>query len=214
MKIARCENNSNSNSGPVHDKRPLFDDVIEKPLDGCPKCGENSTRSVCPSNHNGIKQTLRLVDVKNLSSVGQVVRIDIFTRRIESNDGPCGGSSEGRVRGAGVRYSQRAVEGKMDMASWAERRTHLENWIDRLLNEPVELGDEVRIRNRLRKQRSHWIGCLYELSAEPTNNRAERSLRPAVIARKISCGNKTNHDRRTWQVLASLVATCVRGVRT
>ena len=32
-------------------------------------------------------------------------------------------------------------------------------------------------------------GWLYDLSAESTHNRAERSLRPAVIARKISCGN-------------------------
>jgi hypothetical protein len=60
------------------------------------------------------------------------------------------------------------------------------------------------------KQRSHLMGCLYDLSAEPTNNRAERSLRPAVIARKISCGNKTDRDRRTWQILASLAATCAQ----
>jgi len=47
------------------------------------------------------------------------------------------------------------------------------------------------------------------LSAEPTNNRAERSLRPAVMARKISCGNKTDRGRLTWLGLASLAATCV-----
>ena len=54
------------------------------------------------------------------------------------------------------------------------------------------------------------MGCLYDLAAEPTNNRAERSLRPAVIARKISCGNKTDRGRQTWQILASLAATCVQ----
>ena len=42
------------------------------------------------------------------------------------------------------------------------------------------------------------------------NKRAERSLRPAVIARKISCGNKTDRGRRTWQIFASLAATCVQ----
>lgn len=106
-----------------------------------------------------------------------------------------------------------AVEGKLDMATLTERRTHLEHWIDRLLSECVEGTGEARIRNRLTKQRSHLIGCLYDLSAEPTNNRAERSLRPAVIARKISCGNKTDRGRATWQILASIAATCVqRGV--
>ena len=92
----------------------------------------------------------------------------------------------------------------------ATPRAHLENWIDRLLDESVERAGESRIRNRLRKQRKHLIGCLYELAAEPTNNRAERALRPAVIARKISCGNKTNRGRQTWQVLASVAATCVQ----
>ena len=66
------------------------------------------------------------------------------------------------------------------------------------------------IRNRLSKQRPHLIGCLCDPSAEPTNNRAERSLRPAVIARKISCGNKTERGRIIWQILASLAATCIQ----
>jgi hypothetical protein len=42
---------------------------------------------------------------------------------------------------------------------------------------------------------------------DPTNNRAERMLRPAVISRKLSCGNKTDQGRRTWETLASLAAT-------
>jgi len=94
------------------------------------------------------------------------------------------------------------------MVSLAERRVSLEQWIDRLLGEPLERA--VRIRNRLSKQRPHWMGCLYDLAAEPTNNQAERSLRPTVIARKISCGNKTDRGRQTWQILASLAATCVQ----
>ena len=103
-----------------------------------------------------------------------------------------------------------AVQGKLDAATLKERRGHLEIWMDRLLDESVEHPGEARIRNRLRKQREHLIRCLYDLSAEPTNNRAERALRPAVIARKISCGNKTHRGRRTWQILASLAATCVQ----
>ena len=43
-----------------------------------------------------------------------------------------------------------------------------------------------------------------------TNNQAERQLRPAVIARKISCGNKTKTGARAWQVLSSLAATCAQ----
>ena len=45
---------------------------------------------------------------------------------------------------------------------------------------------------------------------DATNNLAERQLRPAVIARKISCGNKTPKGARTWQILTSLAATCAQ----
>ena len=43
---------------------------------------------------------------------------------------------------------------------------------------------------------------------EPTNNLAERQLRPAVIARKLSGGNRTARGASTHAVLASLAATC------
>ncbi len=45
---------------------------------------------------------------------------------------------------------------------------------------------------------------------EATNNRAERQLRPAVIARKISCGNKTSQGAATWQILTSLAVTAAQ----
>lgn len=57
-----------------------------------------------------------------------------------------------------------------------------------------------RIQNRLVKQRPYLLGCL-----EPVG--AERALRPAVIARKISCGNKTARRAKTFERLASLRAT-------
>ena len=99
---------------------------------------------------------------------------------------------------------------QMSGETFTERRNHIEAWADCLLAQPVSQPREERIRSRLIKQRSHLFGCLYEPAAEPTNNRAERSLRPAVIARKLSCGNKTLAGRDTWQVLASLGATCVQ----
>ena len=84
----------------------------------------------------------------------------------------------------------------------------MERWREALLSKPVGQSGDVLVRNRLLKQRSHLLGCLYEPAAEPTNNRAERALRPAVIARKISCGNKTERGRDCWQILSSIGATC------
>ena len=91
---------------------------------------------------------------------------------------------------------------------FAEKRANLEKWCDALLDRPCQQPAEEKVRNRLEKQRAHLLGCLYEPHAEPTNNRAERALRPAVIARKLSCGNKTRRGSRTFETLASLAATC------
>jgi hypothetical protein len=91
---------------------------------------------------------------------------------------------------------------------FGDKRKRMEVWCDELLASlSSQLGD-VAVKNRLSKQRKHLLGCLYEPNAEPTNNRAERALRPAVIARKVSCGNKTERGRQCWQILSSIGATC------
>jgi len=59
----------------------------------------------------------------------------------------------------------------------------------------------------LAKQKDHLFACLIEPAVEATNNRAERALRPAVIARKVSCGNKTERGKKTWERLVSLAVT-------
>jgi transposase len=92
-------------------------------------------------------------------------------------------------------------------ADYAELRARLESWCDALLAQPCSQPGDLKVHTRLSRQREHLLGCLYEPAAEPTNNRAERALRPAVVARKVSCGNRTERGRRTWEILASLGAT-------
>ena len=78
-----------------------------------------------------------------------------------------------------------------------------------LLSERVQ-PQEQKVRQRLFKQRDHLFTFLREAAVPATNNHAERQLRPAVIARKISCGNKTQKGAQAWQVLCSLAATCAQ----
>lgn len=66
---------------------------------------------------------------------------------------------------------------------------------------------EERLANRFRKQSDHFVTFLEHDDVEATNNLAERQLRPAVISRKLSCGNRTPRGARTWEILASLAAT-------
>jgi transposase len=100
------------------------------------------------------------------------------------------------------------IRDQVSIEQWAATREALEREKDQLLDQAVSLAGDVRIRNRLIKHREHLLRCLWDPAAEPTNNRAERALRPAVIARKISCGNKTEAGKQTWQTLTSLITTC------
>jgi rRNA maturation protein Nop10 len=101
-------------------------------------------------------------------------------------------------------------------AQVARMRQALETNAERLLGEPRTEANagadaaplEEKLRQRLLKQRDHLFTFLDHDAVDATNNLAERQLRPAVISRKLSCGNKTERGAQTWQVLTSLAATC------
>jgi hypothetical protein len=99
---------------------------------------------------------------------------------------------------------------QMDPAQYAHTVAGAEASMDRLLAPEYPPGAEERIANRLRKQRPHLLTFLHEAGVDPTNNQAERQLRPAVIARKLSCGNRSEAGARTQAILASLAATCAQ----
>jgi hypothetical protein len=95
----------------------------------------------------------------------------------------------------------------------ASVRQWLEQRADELLQSPrgdpndAQRQHEEAIRRRLYHQRSRLFTFLDYEAVNATNNQAERQLRPAVIRRKVSAGNKTEAGARTWQILASLAAT-------
>ena len=68
----------------------------------------------------------------------------------------------------------------------------------------------MAIQTRIGKRRGSILTCLYEPAAEPASSRLERDLRPAVIARKLSCGNKTDAGKRSFEVLRSVASSCLK----
>ena len=97
-----------------------------------------------------------------------------------------------------------------NLETFSNLRQALQHKAFQLLELPRSEPNEEAVRNRLYKQRDHLFTFLDHDGVEATNNLAERQLRPAVIARKISCGNKTPKGARTWQILTSLAATCAQ----
>jgi transposase len=76
---------------------------------------------------------------------------------------------------------------------------------DRIFKDP----DNQRLLNGIGAQhdRGHVLRFLKEDGIEPTNNRAERDLRPAVIARKISQCPKNERGARAFEAIASILHT-------
>ena len=111
------------------------------------------------------------------------------------------------LKGAALLHHARE---QMTAAGYAALVAGAEASMDRLLAPTYPPGAEEKIANRLRKQRPHLLTFLHEPGVDPTNNQAERQLRPAVIARKLSCGNRSATGARAQAILASLAATCAQ----
>ena len=107
-------------------------------------------------------------------------------------------------------HSPAATPAPQPPEHFLERRKQLEIQAETLLASPRAHPAEEAVRNRLFKQRDHLFTFLDQEGVDATNNLAERQLRPAVIARKISCGNKTPAGAKTFQILASIAATCAQ----
>ena len=70
---------------------------------------------------------------------------------------------------------------------------------------PSENKDIQRIKKRIIKHNNELLTFLDYPEVEPTNNRAERGLRPSVIMRKIMFGNRAG--ARNHSIIMSIVQT-------
>ena len=78
-----------------------------------------------------------------------------------------------------------------------------------LRNRILRDDDNQRLLNGIGGQndRGHLLRFLLQTGVEPTNNRAERILRPAVIARKVSHCSKNQRGADAFAAFASLLQT-------
>jgi len=76
-----------------------------------------------------------------------------------------------------------------------------------LLSLPIGHKDTQRIRKRIIKFNQELFTFLDNPLIEPTNNRAERQLRPNVIMRKITFGNRSALGASNHAVMMSIIQT-------
>jgi len=88
----------------------------------------------------------------------------------------------------------------------AELENRLVAWV---LAKPSGCSDDLRrLHQHLCNHITEWFVFLHEPEVPPTNNHAERMLRPAVITRKVGGCNKTLLGSLVHSVLASIMVTC------
>ena len=118
-----------------------------------------------------------------------------------------------------VEELQRVLRAAMALAQRRERLTEtgygrrvhqLEERLDLWLTwHGAAPGEAVRrLARHVAEHRDEWFRFLYDPEVPPTNNHAERMLRPAVICRKIGGCNKSLVGAGVHGVLASLAVSC------
>ena len=130
----------------------------------------------------------------------------------------CSEIERSKTRGA-VRFSRRVAallrramalkrrRGVISDHGYAILRGKVHAELDRLLAGTYTDPDNARLARLLRKHRDSVLRFLDHDFVDATNNLAEREGRPAVIARKLSAGNRTEAGAETHAVLASVFRT-------
>jgi transposase len=109
-----------------------------------------------------------------------------------------------RLLGDAIRLKKR--EG-VPAEEYASRRARLTARLDELIATAWEDKDAKRLIKRLRRHRDDLLTFLDEPDVPFDNNHAERAIRPAVMIRKNSFGNRSNRGADTQAVLMSVYRT-------
>ena len=92
---------------------------------------------------------------------------------------------------------------------YRRRCEQTENRLDHILEAYAEIPepDAARFIARLTRRRAHLFTFLYHDAVPPTNNHAERMIRPAVIARKTQGCNKSAAGAQAHAILGSILVS-------
>jgi transposase len=105
----------------------------------------------------------------------------------------------------GLRLKQRP--GELDPATYQSRRDRLHDRLDALIVSDWKDSQAARLLKRFRRHRDHLLTFLDDPAVPADNNHGERAIRPAVIIRKNTYGNRSRRGADTQAVLMSVYRT-------
>jgi transposase len=101
----------------------------------------------------------------------------------------------------------RVKAGEISAHGAAVARGHLVTRLADLLAAPSALADCQRLAAHLTTELPALFGFLFDFTVDATNWRAEQALRPAVVNRKVSGGNRSSRGAETQEILSSVIQT-------
>ena len=184
-----------------------------------PRHRNEEVREVVPSDYRGVLVTDRgrsydaqpLAAVKQQKCLAHVLRS--ISDVVETKKGR--GRSFGRQLQRLLREAMqlRQADHRGEAASFAAEAERLKREVTyHLRDRPLADRDNGRLQNELgwHNDRGNLLRFLDEPGIEPTNNRAERALRPAVIARKVSHCSKNTQGAHAFAAFTSVLRTLAR----
>ena len=184
-------------------------------------------REVVPGDYVGVMVTdrARSYDARALSGVRQQKCLAHVLRSIsevvQTKVGRGRTPDRSRGHGFGKRLSGllreamelRESERRGEMADYAGEKERLRREVSHHLRDrPLPDRDNLRLQNELGWQddRGNLLRFLDGAGIEPTNNRAERALRGAVIARKVSHCSRNEAGADAFSAFTSVIRTLYR----
>jgi transposase len=184
-----------------------------------PQHGNEQVREVIPSNYSGTLVTDRFTsyEAEELTGVEQHKCLSHLIRNVvevvESKTGRAkvfGSQLKTILQSANDLWRQQRVG---EVSDYADRGERIEEELTYLLR-PRRLRDpdNQRLLDGIGRQhdRHRVLNFLTNPEVEPTNNRAERVLRPAVIARKVSHCSKNERGAEAFAAFTSVARTTVK----
>ena len=184
-------------------------------------------REVVPGNYEGVMVTdrARSYDAQSLSGVRQQKCMAHVLRSIsevvETKVGRGRTPNRSRGHGFGKRLSELLRDAmelwesqlRGDVADFCGETERLRRALSHHLRDrPMADRDNRRLQNELgwHDDRENLLRFLDSAVIEPTNNRAERALRGAVVARKVSHCSKTEGGADAFGAFTSVIRTLAR----
>jgi len=112
---------------------------------------------------------------------------------------------------AGLQLRDRRDQGSLSAHGLAVARGRLEARLHRLLYQTSLANPEnIRLANHLEAHQQQVFTYLWRAGVEASNWPAEQELRPAVVSRKMSAGNRSERGTQAQEILMSMLRTAVR----